>query len=77
VFGDSTLFLSDASSRPGTKQGVDHIAYTLADWDTDKNVRAGLRAELDRRGIEVRETTDSWLFDDPDGFVVQVGGKRQ
>lgn len=76
VFGDSTLVLSNAGSRPGTKQGVDHIAYTLANWDTDMNVRAELKAELNRRGIKVRETTDSWLFDDPDGFVVQVGGKR-
>ena len=76
MFGDTTLVLSDGGTRTGTRQGVDHIAYTLADWDTDANVRAGLKAELNRRGIKVRETTDSLLFDDPDGFVVQVVGKR-
>ena len=77
VFGDNILVVRNASSRPGTKQGVDHISYTLANWDTDKNVRADLESELKRRGLKVRGNPESLLFEDPDGFEVQVGGKHQ
>jgi catechol-2,3-dioxygenase len=77
VFGDNILVVRNASSRPGTKQGVDHISYTLANWDNDKNVRPQLEAELKRRGLAVRGTPESLLFQDPDGFEVQVGGRHQ
>jgi catechol-2,3-dioxygenase len=77
VFGESILVVRNASSRPGTKQGVDHISYTLANWDTDKNVRAELESELKRRGLKVRGNAESLLFEDPDGFEIQVGGKHQ
>jgi catechol-2,3-dioxygenase len=77
VFGDNILVVRNASSRPGTKEGVDHISYTLANWDADKNVRTGLESELKRRGIKFRGNAESLLFEDPDGFEVQVGGKHQ
>src|SRR5713226_3840059 len=77
TFGDNILIVRNASSRPGTKVGVDHIAYTLANWDTDKNVRLAVEAELKRRGLKTRSNDESLFVQDPDGFEVQIGGKRQ
>jgi catechol 2,3-dioxygenase-like lactoylglutathione lyase family enzyme len=56
---------------------VDHICFTIADWDKDKSVREAVGAELKRRGLEVRETAHSLHIKDPDGFQVQMGGKDQ
>ena len=77
TFGDNILIARNASSRPGGKTGVDHIAYTLAKWDTDKTVRPGVEAELKRRGLNIRTTEGSFHVQDPDGFEVQMGGKTQ
>src|ERR1700704_6170412 len=54
--GDSLIIARNASSRPSDTARVDHIAYTIANWDTDKKVRDVVGAELKRRGLEVRET---------------------
>jgi catechol 2,3-dioxygenase-like lactoylglutathione lyase family enzyme len=72
--GDSLII---ARTRPSGTPRVDHIAYTIADWDTDKKVRDAVGAELKRRGLEVRETAGSFHIKDPDGFEVQMGGKDQ
>jgi len=77
TFGDNVLIPRNASSRPGGKVGVDHIAYTLANWDTDKAVKPAVEAELKRRGLNIRVTEGSFHVQDPDGFEVQVGGKKQ
>ena len=77
TFGDNILIPRNASSRPGGKLGVDHIAYTLANWDTDKSVKATVEAELKRRGLNIRVTEGSFHVQDPDGFEVQMGGKKQ
>ena len=77
VFGDNILIARNASSRPGGKVGVDHIAYTLADWDTDKKVRPAVEAELKRRGLKIQSSEGGFHVEDPDGFGVQMGGKRQ
>jgi len=77
VFGDNILIARNASSRPGSKVGVDHIAYTLADWDTDKKVRPAVEAELKRRGLKIQSSEGGFHVEDPDGFGVQMGGKRQ
>ena len=77
TFGDNILIPRNASSRPGGKTGVDHIAYTLANWDTDTSVKSGVEAELKRRGLNIRVTEGSFHVQDPDGFEVQVGGKKQ
>ena len=77
TFGDSILIPRNASSRPGGKVGIDHIAYTLSNWDTDKSVRPAVEAELKRRGLNVRVTEGSFHVQDPDGFEVQMGGKKQ
>ena len=76
-FGDNILIARNASSRPGGKVGVDHIAYTLANWDTDKTVKPAVEAELKRRGLNIRTTEGSFHVQDPDGFEVQMGGKTQ
>ena len=75
--GDNILIARNAGSRPGGKVGVDHIAYTLANWDTDKSVRPAVEAELKRRGLMIRTTDNSFHVPDPDGFEVQMGGKTQ
>ena len=77
TFGDNILIPRNASSRPGGKPGVDHIAYTLANWDTDASVKSAVEAELKRRKLTIRVTEGSFHVQDPDGFEVQVGGKKQ
>jgi catechol 2,3-dioxygenase-like lactoylglutathione lyase family enzyme len=84
-FGDNILI---ARNRPSGTPRVDHIAYTLANWDTDKKVKGAVEAELKRRGLKVRTTEPSaenrrfgeepsFIVEDPDGFMVQMGGKEQ
>ena len=75
--GYNIVIARNASSRPGGKVGVDHIAYTLANWDTDKAVKPAVEAELKRRGLTIRTTEGSFHVSDPDGFEVQMGGKTQ
>jgi catechol-2,3-dioxygenase len=77
TFGDNIVIARNAGSRPGGKVGVDHIAYTLANWDTDKAVKPAVEAELKRRGLMIRTTEGSFHVQDPDGFEVQMGGKTQ
>ena len=77
TFGDNILIPRNASSRPGGKPGVDHIAYTLANWDTDASVKSAVEAELKRRKLNIRVTDGSFHVPDPDGFEVQMGGKKQ
>jgi len=42
--GDSLIIARNASSRPSDTARVDHIAYTIANWDTDKKVREAVGA---------------------------------
>ena len=77
TFGDNILVVRNAASRPGGKVGVDHVAYTLANWDTDKNVKSVVEAELKRRGLKIRATYGGFHVQDPDGFEAQMGGKKQ
>ena len=77
AFGDNILI---ARNRPSGTPKVDHIAYTIAGWDTDKSVKPALKAELQRRGLQIRESATgggSFHVMDPDGFEVQMGGKDQ
>ena len=73
TFGDNILIVRNRTPAPK----VDHIAYTLANWDTDKNVKPAVEAELKRRGLQIRTTEGSFHVSDPDGFEVQMGGKTQ
>ena len=77
VFGDNILI---ARNRPSGTPKVDHVAYTITGFDTDKSVKPALKAELERRGLKVRESAtggSSFHVSDPDGFEVQMGGKDQ
>ena len=77
AFGQNTIIARNAAGRPGGKPGVDHIAYTLANWDTDPKIKAAMDAELKKRGLMVRVTNNSFHVQDPDGLEVQMGGKEQ
>ena len=77
TFGDNIIIPRNAASREGGKVGIDHIAYSLAGWDTDKSVKPAVEAELKKRGLKIRTTEGSFHVQDPDGFEVQMGGKNQ
>lgn len=70
-FGDT--FLLPRNARPGGNAPlVNHIAYTIDNWD--KNA---VEAELTRRGLKPRpDTEDSFHVKDPDGFDLQISGKN-
>jgi catechol 2,3-dioxygenase-like lactoylglutathione lyase family enzyme len=72
-FGDNILIVRNRTPS----QKVDHIAYTIAGWDTDKSVKPAVEAELKRRGLKIRTTEGSFHVPDPEGFEVQMGGKEQ
>lgn len=74
TFGDNILI---ARNRPSGTPKVDHVAYTIENWDTDKRVRPAVESELKRRGLQVRASDLSFHVQDPEGFEVQMGGKRQ
>jgi catechol 2,3-dioxygenase-like lactoylglutathione lyase family enzyme len=73
VFGDNILL---PRTRPSGTPKIDHIAYTIADWDKEKGRVAD---ELKRRGLKVQgQITDTSVHVlDPDGFEVQFGGLKQ
>ena len=76
-------------TRPSGTPRVDHIAFTVANWDTDEKVKYAVAAELKRRGLTVemhaqggavvQDTASArgFHFHDPDGFELQVGGEDQ
>jgi catechol 2,3-dioxygenase len=69
-FGDTFLLPRNGPNGAPTPR-VDHIAYTIENWD--KNA---VEAELKRRGLEPRpDTENSFHIKDPDGFNVQISGK--
>jgi catechol 2,3-dioxygenase-like lactoylglutathione lyase family enzyme len=72
-FGDT--FLLPRNGRPDRKTPpphVDHIAYTIDNWN-----KADVEAELKRRGLTPRpDTEDSFHVKDPDGFDLQISGKN-
>jgi catechol 2,3-dioxygenase-like lactoylglutathione lyase family enzyme len=70
-FGNT--FLLPRNARAGGKVPlINHVAYTIEDWDKNK-----VEAELKRRGLEPRpDTEDSFHVKDPDGFDLQISGKN-
>ena len=73
--GESLLIFHNRQS-PSTPI-IDHICFTVADWDKDKSVRGAVEAELKRRGLEVQSSANSLDIKDPDGYRLQLGGKDQ
>ena len=71
-FGNNILIIRNRQPAPK----VDHIEYTIANWDQEKDAMA---AEVKRRGLKIvqGDTKTSLHILDPDGFQVQFGGLRQ
>ena len=72
ILGDTNTFLIPRNAPQGsTPPRIDHIAYTIENWD--KNA---VKAELDRRGLNPEPDTDnSFHVKDPNGFDLQISGK--
>lgn len=69
TFGDTFLI---PRNQPANTPRIDHIAYTIDDWD--KNT---VEAELKRRGLQPRpDTENSFLVKDPNGFDLQISGRE-
>lgn len=71
VLGEGNSFLIPRNAPAGvTAPRIDHVAYTIADWD--KNA---VETELKRRGLDPRPDTDnSFHVSDPNGFDLQISG---
>ena len=73
VFGNNILIPRNRANGGPAK--VDHIAYTITNWDAEKD---GLEAELKRRKLEYTGSAKtSFQVKDPEGMGVQFGGLRQ
>jgi catechol 2,3-dioxygenase-like lactoylglutathione lyase family enzyme len=73
-----SIHTSQASATAPARRGIDHVAYRIDNWDTDR-----VRAELERRGLNPRlaqggavDTPNyvSFNVQDPDGLGVQISG---
>jgi catechol 2,3-dioxygenase-like lactoylglutathione lyase family enzyme len=71
-FGNNILVVRNRLPAPK----VDHIAYTIANWDEEKEA---VEAEVKRRGLKIvqGDIKTSLHILDPDGLGVQFGGTRQ
>jgi len=73
--GDTLLVFHNRKSP--TTPVINHICFTIANWDDDKSVRERVQAEIKRRGQDPRPSEHSLHINDPDGFTLQLGGKVQ
>src|ERR1700674_3997548 len=70
VFGNNMLIPRNRATGGASK--VDHIAYTVTNWDAEKEA---LEAELKRRKLEYTGTAKtSFQVKDPEGGEGQFGG---
>lgn len=70
-FGDSYL-IARKSRQPDGAPVVDHIAYTIENWDKKQ-----VEDELRKRGLDPKPDTDySFHVKDPDGYNLQICGKQ-
>jgi len=73
VFGNNILVPRNRANGGPAK--VDHIAYTVSNWDAEKD---GMEAELKRRGLQYTGSAKtSFQVKDPEGMGVQFGGLHQ
>jgi catechol 2,3-dioxygenase-like lactoylglutathione lyase family enzyme len=72
ILGDTNTFLIPRKVPQGiTPPRIDHIAYTIENWD--KNA---VKSELKRRGLNpTPDTENSFHVKDPNGFDLQISGK--
>jgi catechol 2,3-dioxygenase-like lactoylglutathione lyase family enzyme len=73
VFGNNILVPRNRAN--GAPAKVDHIAYTVTNWDAEKEV---MEEELKRRGLKYTGSAKtSFQVKDPEGMGVQFGGLHQ
>jgi len=73
VFGNNILI--PRSRANGGQARVDHISYTVTNWDAEKD---GVEEELKRRGLQYTGSAKtSFQVKDPEGMGVQFGGLHQ
>lgn len=73
VFGNNILVPRNRAM--GMPAHVDHIAYTVTNWDVAKD---GIEDALKRRGLKYTGSAKtSFQVKDPEGMGVQFGGLRQ
>ena len=72
TFGDTSMIVRK-SARPDGSPVVDHLAFTISDWD-----RPVVETELKRRGMTPSPGNDqfSFLAKDPDGYTFQICSKE-
>lgn len=67
-FGDTFII---PRNGPARAPRIDHIAYTIENWNKD-----AVQAELKRRGLQARpDTENSFHVKDPAGFDLQISGR--
>jgi catechol 2,3-dioxygenase-like lactoylglutathione lyase family enzyme len=73
ILGDTNTFVIPRNApQGGTPPRIDHIAYTIENWD--KNA---VKVELERRGLNPQpDTENSFHVKDPNGFDLQISGKE-
>jgi len=74
AFNDGKSFLLPRNGREGDTNLplVDHIAYTIENWDMNR-----VEPELNRRDLKPRKDTEnSFHVKDPDGFDLQISGEK-
>ena len=70
VFGDTHLIPRHGRGTAASPR-VDHLAYTIENWD-----RKAVESELKRRGLDPRPDEEtSFHVKDPDGFDLQICSK--
>ena len=73
VFGNNILIPRNRANGGPAK--VDHIAYTVTNWDREKDAFEG---QLKRRGLQYTGSAKtSFQVKDPEGMGVQFGGLQQ
>lgn len=71
IGGTNTFVIPRNAPQGSAPPHVDHIAYTIENWD--KNA---VKAELERRGLNPQpDTENSFHIKDPNGFDLQISGK--
>ena len=71
-FGNDSFLIPRKTQDPAGKPFVDHICYTIENWD-----KGAVEAELRRRGMEPEPDTDeSFHVKDPDGYRLQIGSAK-
>jgi catechol 2,3-dioxygenase-like lactoylglutathione lyase family enzyme len=71
ICGDSSIVARKTQSPDG-KTYIDHVCYTIANWDGK-----AVEAELKRRGLDPKPGANefSYIVKDPNGFGCQIAGK--